>query len=242
MRDVKGAVVGGMRRRSLQVSALKAATRGAGIARQGAASGCRSPAGHAYLQPVMNAGADSTDEELMAGYRSGDTAAFDELYRRHKGPVYRYLLRQCRDAAAAEELFQDVWMNLIRARHGYVVSAKFTTYLYRIAHNRIVDHYRRRAPGGVVSLDDEDCPALDEAAAPAAGGPDADYERAQWARRLLDLLAGLPAPQREAFVLQQEAGMSIEEIAAATGVSRETAKSRLRYALAKLRQGMEAWR
>jgi len=86
------------------------------------------------------------DEELMVAYRDGNLGAFEALYRRHKGGLYRYLLRQCRDNAVAEELFQDVWLNLIRSRGSYVVSSRFTTYLYRVAHNRLIDHYRRQAP------------------------------------------------------------------------------------------------
>ncbi len=181
---------------------------------------------------------DATDEALMLGYRDGDAAAFDVLYGRHKGGVYRYLLRQCRNAGLADELFQDVWMNLIRARAAYTVQAKFSTYLYRIAHNRLMDHFRRDKTG--VSLDDESV-VLDEPAAPRSAEPESSATSRQQAAQLLALLDGLPEEQREAFVLQQEGGLSIEEIAAATGVSRETAKSRLRYALAKLRQGMQAW-
>ena len=177
----------------------------------------------------------------MLAYRDGDAGAFDELYRRHKGGLYRYLLRQCRDGGAAEELFQDVWMNLIRARNNYEVSAKFTTYLYRLAHNRLIDHYRKHAHAAVVSLDDgEECEG-DAPVAPQPDEPEAYYDRKQSVERFLSLLAALPEAQREAFVLQQEAGMSVEEIAAATGVERETAKSRLRYAMAKLRQGMSEW-
>lgn len=183
----------------------------------------------------------SSDEDLMLCYRDGDAAAFDELYSRHKGGLYRYLLRQCRDAAAAEELFQDIWMNLIRARRSYAVTAKFTTYLFRLAHNRLVDHYRKRTHGSTVSLDDEDGRELDEPIAPCQGQPEAIYDSKQQAARLITLLEALPEAQREAFVLQHEAGMSIEEIATATGVSPETAKSRLRYAMAKLRQGMSEW-
>src|SRR3970040_676632 len=108
----------------------------------------------------MTTRAESTDEELMLLYRDGEAGAFDALYARHKGGVYRYLLRQCRDAAAAEELFQDVWMNLIRARAGYTVQAKFTTYLYRLAHNRLIDLYRRNAHATATSFEDEDCEAL----------------------------------------------------------------------------------
>ena len=97
----------------------------------------------------------------MLLYRDGDAGAFDALYARHKGGLYRYLLRQCREAAAAEELFQDVWMNLIRARAGYTVQAKFTTYLYRLAHNRLIDHYRKNSHVAMVSFDEEDRGAID---------------------------------------------------------------------------------
>ena len=180
------------------------------------------------------------DEDLMLAYSRGSVDAFDVLYRRHKGPLYRYLLRQCRDAAVAEELFQDVWANLVRARASYTVTARFTTYLYRLAHNRLIDHYRRSAPAALVSFDVED-ESLPEAAASANEQPHTAYDSRASAARLLELLAELPAAQREAFVLQHESGMSIEEIAEATGVNRETAKSRLRYAMAKLRSGMREW-
>lgn len=191
----------------------------------------------AYSQPVMTCGAESSDEELMLGYRDGDIAAFDALYERHKGGLYRYLLRQCREAAVAEELLQDIWMNLIRARSGYTVQARFTTYLYHLAHNRLIDHYRKHAHAAAASFEDGDGQAEavpDERERPADEALDAKRQ----AGRLLELIAGLPEAQREAFLMQQEGGMSVEEIAQATGVTRETAKSRLRYAMARLRQGM----
>ena len=181
----------------------------------------------------------ASDEELMLAYRDGNAGAFDALYRRHKGPLYRYLVRQCRDSAAAEELFQDVWTNLIRARERYTVTARFTTYLYGVAHNRLIDHYRRRMPAALVSFDDED-EGL-ELPGPRQAEPHVSYQAKAEAARLLALVEALPDAQREAFVLQHEAGMSIEEIAEATGVARETAKSRLRYAMAKLREGMSEW-
>jgi RNA polymerase sigma-70 factor (ECF subfamily) len=207
--------------------------------RVGAASGCRIAGGTAYSPPVTTADEEGAgDEALMLAYREGDAAAFDILYNRHRGGVYRYLLRQCRDAAVAEELFQDVWMNLIRARAGYTVQAKFATWLYRIAHNRLMDHFRSR-PGLTVSLDDEASAPAAETEAPRADRPEAQAELRQQAAQLLALLDTLPLEQREAFLMQQEAGLSVEAIAEATGVSRETAKSRLRYAVAKLRQGMQ---
>ena len=179
------------------------------------------------------------DEDLMLAYRDGNADAFDQLYRRHKGPLYRYLLRQCRDAAAAEELFQDVWMNLVRARAGYAVTARFSTYLYRLAHNRLIDHYRRRTPTALVSFDDEE--AAPEVPAGREAEPHVAYEAKAQAGRVLELLESLPAAQREAFVLQHEAGLTLEEIAEATGTARETVKSRLRYAMAKLREGLSEW-
>lgn len=186
--------------------------------------------------------AENSDEELMLLYRDGEAGAFDTLYARHRGGLYRYLARQCRDAAAAEELFQDVWMNLIRARAGYTVQAKFTTYLYHLAHNRLIDHYRKHSHVAMVSFEDEDGEALAELPDERERPADDVLDSKRQAGRLLELIAELPEAQREAFLLQQEGDMSVEEIAAATGVTRETAKSRLRYAMSRLRQGMREWR
>lgn len=183
---------------------------------------------------------EATDEELMQRYRDGDARAFEILYTRHKGPVYRYLLRQCGVVALAEELFQDVWMNLIKARERYEVRARFTTWLYTLAHHRVIDHYRRQAAGVPISYDDDpdDEPAIERVPDSEWKQPDNEFERRRQVQRLLELLAQLPEAQREAFLLREEGGLSLEEIAAVTGVNAETAKSRLRYALAKLRQGV----
>lgn len=179
-------------------------------------------------------GNDRPDEELMSAYGAGDAAAFDVLYARHRGGVFRYLRRHTGNAAIAEELYQDVWMKLIDARGRYEPQAKFTTWLYTIAHNRLVDHFRGAGRGTFVTADDPEDDPLDDV--PAADPPPEDVlGRKQTAARLLAALDALPAAQREAFVLQQEGELSVEEIAQVTGVTRETAKSRLRYALAKLR-------
>jgi RNA polymerase sigma-70 factor (ECF subfamily) len=187
----------------------------------------------------MPASAATSDEDLMLAYAAGDAAAFDALYSRHKGGVYRYLLRQCRQGVAVDELFQDVWMNLIRARGSYTPSAKFATYLYRLAHNRLIDHYRASGQVRLVSADDE---AHKEAVAalPAARGlePETRAENRELGERLKDAVASLPPLQRDAFLLQQEAGLSLNEIAELTGVGVETVKSRLRYAVNKLRNDL----
>jgi RNA polymerase sigma-70 factor (ECF subfamily) len=176
------------------------------------------------------------DEELMLRYGGGDAGAFETLYHRHRGPVYRFLLRQVREAATAEELFQDVWMRVIDSRGRYEPRAKFTSWVYAIAHNRLMDFYRASGRAKFLAQDEAE-EALD--ALPADDiAADALIDRKRLAGRLLAALALLPEAQREAFLLQQEGELSVEEIGAATGVSRETAKSRLRYAVAKLRSAL----
>jgi len=184
-----------------------------------------------------------TDEDLMLAYGAGRAAAFDTLYGRHKGGVYRYLLRHSRNAGIADELFQDVWMNAIRVRATYVPTARFTTWLYTLAHNRLVDHWRASAQAKFTSIDDDgdtngdgDTRSLVEAL-PGAGRdePEARAETRELGAQLHAALRALPPEQRDAFLLQHEAGLSLAEIAELTGVGTETVKSRLRYATAKLR-------
>ena len=102
----------------------------------------------------MDSSIDS-DEALMLRYAKGDASAFEELYMRHKAPVFRYMLKLCHNEAVAEELFQEVWMKLINARENYVVSAKFTTYLYRLAHNHFIDYYRKQKNRNALNSDND---------------------------------------------------------------------------------------
>jgi RNA polymerase sigma factor (sigma-70 family) len=182
---------------------------------------------------------DTTDEALMLAYVAGDASAFDTLYARHRGGLYRYFLRHLRNAGAADESFQDVWMNVIRVRERYVPTAKFSTWLYTLAHNRMVDYWRAGARATVVSIDDDgDVAARGEAEAISATRTDEPETRAasrEIGACIAAALASLPAEQREAFLLQYEGGHSLAEIAAITGVGDETVKSRLRYATSKLR-------
>ena len=180
---------------------------------------------------------EATDEELMLRYGKGDVRAFETLYRRHRLPLYRFLLRQAGDAATAEELFQDTWMRVVNSRGRYEVRAKFTAWVYAIAHNRLMDFFR--ANGRTSFLGHEESESVLEELPAREIAPELRLDRKRAAERLLAGLAALPDAQREAFLLQQEGGLSIEEIAVATGVGRETAKSRLRYAVAKLRAGLE---
>ena len=173
------------------------------------------------------------DTALMLRYRDGDVDAFETLYRRHNDALYRYLLRLSRHQATAEDVFQEAWGKVIKARSRYRPTAKFTTFLYRVAHNCFIDHVRRNRRHGNTADVDPDTQQGDE------DGPELETERQLARQRLLAALADLPEEQRDAFLLREEAGLSVDEIAFVTGVNRETAKSRLRYATQKLKAALE---
>ena len=173
------------------------------------------------------------DSALMLRYQDGDVAAFEILYRRHKDPVYRYLLRLCGQAEAAEDVFQEVWGKIIKARASYRPTAKFTTYLYRVAHNCFIDHIRRNKRHADNTILDP------ERLGDGAESLETATERSLARERLEAALVELPEEQRDAFLLREEGGLSVDEIAAVTGCNRETAKSRLRYAVSKLRAAID---
>lgn len=181
------------------------------------------------------------DEALMLRYAAGDAGAFDTLYARHKGALYRFILRQCRNEGRAEELFQDVWMKAINARERYRPEAKFRTWLFTIAHNALMDHFRKQAHSDAPALVDEDGESV-VVQLPAArtSEPLVMVASKKTGEAILRALEQLPAAQREVFLLYQEGEMSVEDIAKATGVGFEAAKSRLRYAVAKLRELLQA--
>jgi len=188
------------------------------------------------MLPVMAQEVD--DKALMVRYRQGEVAAFENLYARHKGPLYRYFLRQGIGTESAAELMQEVWMKIIRAKDRYEPTAKFTTYLYRLAHNCLIDQWRRTAHKMAQKISDDDIDVMQLPAA-AAANPEANAIRGESAARFHAALASLPDEQREAFILKQEAGLSLADIATATGVNAETVKSRLRYAFSKLRRRLD---
>lgn len=185
---------------------------------------------------------DPPDEQLMRAYAGGDAFAFEALYDRHALPVWRFVQRSVQNAALADDLVQDVWFNLVRHAPQYQPRAKFRTWLFTLAHHRVVDHWRSHRNHASLDAETEDGAALaDMLAAQSGFGPERRLDAREQAQALLDALAALPDAQRETFLLQAEAGMSVAEIATATGVTAETAKSRLRYARARLRQTLEAY-
>lgn len=179
----------------------------------------------------MNPAADASDDLLMLAWTGGDAMAFEILYARHRGPLYRFLLRQVRNQALADEFFQDVWQRVIAARDGWKPEAAFSTWLFRIAHNRLNDHWRalRHRPAAPEDGDER------AARVPDPSTPEHELSEFEQRRRLQLAIAELPDEQRVVVLLRLEQELSLEEIGAITGAGRETVKSRLRYAMDKLR-------
>jgi RNA polymerase sigma factor (sigma-70 family) len=184
----------------------------------------------------------TSDGDLMQAYAAGDARAFETLYDRHALPVWRFVQRSLQNTALADELVQDVWFSVVRQGARYEPRARFRTWLFTIAHHRLVDHWRSHRPHASLDAETQDGASLaDMLAAESGFGPERQLDSREQAQALLDALADLPPVQREAFLLQAEGGLSLNDIAAATGVSMETAKSRLRYARARLRETLEAY-
>jgi len=173
---------------------------------------------------------EASDNMLVARYRSGDAAGFDSLYDRYRIPVYSYISRQVNQTAVAEDIFQDVWLRVVRSIDQYRTDQHFPAWLFKIARNRLVDYWRQQTPDFVETSDEI-----------AADNP--APEHLQFIRscieRLMALLQTLKPEQRDAFVLQQESGLTLAQIAQIADCGRETIKSRLRYAINSLRQGLE---
>jgi RNA polymerase sigma-70 factor (ECF subfamily) len=186
--------------------------------------------------PRMTSAADS-DEALVAGYAAGDVAAFEQLYARHELPLWRYLLRQCRDRATADELMQEVWFAVTREAPRFRSDGRFAPWLYTIARHRVIDRHRAEHPAQSLDAvaDESDEPLAARLADEHSPSPLAVSEQAEQGQAILAALNRLPPDQREAFVLQAEADLSVEDIARITGTTFETAKSRLRYARDKLK-------
>jgi RNA polymerase sigma-70 factor (ECF subfamily) len=182
---------------------------------------------------------DDEDAQLMLAYASGEMRAFETLYSRHRAALYRYLVRQARDGEIANDLFQEVWSRVIANRARYEPRAKFRTFLFTLAYNCFIDHCRRvKARPGGTGIEDAD--AADLLPADEDTRPEAVLHRDECSRRYRAALATLPVEQRDVYLLHEESELSLEEIARVTGVGAETAKSRLRYAVNKLKAALAA--
>ena len=191
----------------------------------------------------------------MSRYMRGENQAFNSLYTRHKPALLGFIGHLCAGKLPhekVEEIFQEVWLNLIQGAERYVPNingSSFRTYLYTLAHRRVIDGFRAAGAAAKViadvqAWDGEDAGSdfgsnLAQGIASRVDEPDTQAVALQQGAAIMQALAALPAPQREAFLLSEDAGMTVEAIAQATNVNVETAKSRLRYAVAKLRDALK---
>jgi RNA polymerase sigma-70 factor (ECF subfamily) len=191
-----------------------------------------------------------TDEELMARYQQGDVAAFAELVARHEKRLWNFVRRFVADSATAEDLLQEVFLRVVRNAAEWQPSAKFTTWLYTIARNLCTDNARRGIFRKADSLDQTPGTARDGESGPhridKIASLDGNAEKAamdrEIATRVDQAVATLPLEQREVFLMREVMDMSFAEIATATKTSEPTVKSRMRYALERLRGALEELR
>lgn len=184
---------------------------------------------------LLKMAVELSDTALMLRYRDGDMGAFETLYGRHRAPLFRFLLRQLGNQQTAEDAFQTIWAKVISARSGYRPSAKFSTWLYRIARNCVIDQYRKTGRSDALIVAEDDAV---ETAVATTHDPVSAVTQSEVGAAIKTALNELPAEQREAFLLKEECDLSLEDIGTVTGVNRETVKSRLRYALTKLRKSL----
>ncbi|KFX67981.1 RNA polymerase sigma factor [Pseudomonas taeanensis MS-3] len=184
------------------------------------------------VKPVASFSADD-DAALLRRYRQGDIEAFAQLYQRHRLGLFRFLCGLCSDPALAEEVFQDTWLSLIRSESLPRDALLFKTWLYQIARNRLIDHWRKHGKRqGLQDAFDEQVHAEPDSQA----NPEQQLSLSRDQQRLQAALDDLPEEQREVFLLRAHAELQLHEIAELTRTPVETVKSRLRYALQKLRR------
>lgn len=190
---------------------------------------------------------DMPDEQLMLAYARGDAAAFDELYARHEGALFRFVRRLLGAplAAQADEVFQDTWMRIIAARTSFSPQgAAWRTWAFTIAHNAAMDRLRTSGREVVLADSGDGEDALEWIAATLDMSHPSSEDVAFWraaGEQLLRCLDELPDAQRAAFLLHHEDGASLEDLARQLGLQFETAKSRVRYAMQKLRGCMRRY-
>ena len=183
-----------------------------------------------------------SDEDLMLAFRDGDPSAFEELVSRHRRGLFNFLLRSVHNRSRAEELLQEVFLRVIRAKGRYQRTARFTTWIYTIARNLCVDESRRQKFRRTVPLEakrrgrsvDGGLSVLDVTESDQVG-TDAAAEAPKIRARVAAAIDNLPDDQREVFVMRQFGGLSFKQIGEAVGAPENTVKSRMRYALEKLR-------
>ena len=187
---------------------------------------------------------DPTDESLMIRFQSGDRAAFTVLVRRHQGPLFNFALRYLRSSPVAEEVVQDAFVRVVQNAAEFKHEARFSTWLYTIARNLCIDQTRKRALRRHPSLDEPkkaeegDGPTLGEQTADGKASVERAVVSLEIRERVASAIDALPEEQREVFLMREVSNLPFKEIAEIVGVSENTVKSRMRYALERLQEAL----
>jgi RNA polymerase sigma-70 factor (ECF subfamily) len=181
-----------------------------------------------------------SDYELITRFVKGEQSCFEHLIHRHKNKVFAYINLYIRDQALAEDIFQDTFLKVMQSvKSGkYSDNGKFISWVMRIAHNLIIDHFRRVKQMNTVSNDNYESDIFNSKRFAEANVEDNMIKR-QIQKDIRKMISHLPDDQREVVILRHYAGLSFKEIADITDVSINTALGRMRYALINLRRTME---
>lgn len=191
--------------------------------------------------------ADTPDEDLMVQYQQGEVRAFEILLTRHKKPVFNFILRYVGDRETAEDLLQETFMRVIKGADAYKRQAKFTTWLYTIARNLCVDQTRRRKHRRHASLDapmstSEESGTLLDVIPGSEMASDRKTVNKELHETMQRAIGSLSEEQREVFLMREFLDMPFKQIADVVGVPENTVKSRMRYALEKLRLELDEYK
>jgi RNA polymerase sigma-70 factor, ECF subfamily len=185
----------------------------------------------------------ASDEVLMLRYKDGDLSAFEIIIEKHQQPLFSFVYRFCNDYHQAQDLVQDVLLRLVKMSRNYEPRAKFTTYLYTIAHNVCIDYIRRKKRRMNVSLSDpidaQKELTLEDTMKDERANPQRDFQQKSFEEALHQAVQDLPAEQREVFLLREQQNLAFDEIARIVGCLPSTAKSRMRYALQSIREKLQ---
>jgi RNA polymerase sigma-70 factor (ECF subfamily) len=186
----------------------------------------------------------ASDEVLMLRYKDGDLNAFEILIEKHQQPLFGFIYKFCNDYHQSQDLVQEVFLRLIKQAKKYEPRAKFTTYLYTLAHNICIDHLRKQKRRRNVSLSDpidaEEGLRLEDTMKDSGPNPEREFQQKTFEKALQNAVDDLPEEQREVFLLREQMNMPFEDIARVVGCLPSTAKSRMRYALQSIREKLES--
>ena len=187
-----------------------------------------------------------SDQQLVSTYLEGNVSALETLVKRHKDRIYSFIISKVRNQALADDIFQDAFFKVIKSlqKGKYNEEGKFLPWVMRIAHNLVIDHFRKakRIPITVKSKSEYDDFDIFDIISSGEKNSEHTMMEEEQHEQLRKMVQELPLEQRQVLVMRHYEELSFKEISEKTGVSINTALGRMRYALINLRKIMEEYR